>query len=142
MSNSACSGQNGVNDCIEANLDVQYVMAVAQSVPTTYYYWTGSDVWLDWITTVADMANPPDVFTISYGSYEVAFDPTYLQAFDTEAMKLGLAGTTLLAASGDDGVVGFLARDNTVSCGYYASFPAASQYVTAVGGTMVSHGVD
>ena len=26
------------NDCLEANLDVQYLMAVAQNVPTTYYY--------------------------------------------------------------------------------------------------------
>lgn len=136
VSNSACS--NDVNDCIEANLDVQYIMAVAQGIPTIYYYWTGNDVWLDWITTVADLADPPDLFTISYGSYEAAFDPAYLEAFKTEAIKLGLAGTTLLASSGDDGVSGFQTRDGGVSCGYFASFPASCPYVTAVGATMVS----
>jgi tripeptidyl-peptidase-1 len=137
VSDSACASDP--NNCIEANLDVQYITAVARSVPTIYYYWTGEDVWLDWIIQVADMEDPPDLFTISYGSYELAFTPGYLEAFDTEAIKLGLVGTTLLAASGDDGVVGFLARDGTVECGYYASYPASSPYVTAVGGTMVRH---
>jgi tripeptidyl-peptidase-1 len=135
VSNTACVGNP--NDCIEANLDVQYIMAVARSVPTIYYYWTGEDVWLDWIIEVADMEDPPDLFTISYGSYEAAFSDGYLEAFDIEAIKLGLVGTTLLAASGDDGVSGFLTRDGTVSCDYYASYPASSPYVTAVGGTMV-----
>eukprot|EP01032_Pedospumella_encystans_P018131 gene18131-20647_t len=128
---------NDINDCMEANLDVQYIMAVAQNVPTTYYYYgTGGDVWLSWIESVADLANPPDVFTISYGSYEAAFSETYLQAFNVEAMKLGVAGTTLLAASGDDGVAGFYVRSGRLSCDYYAMFPASSPYVTAVGGTM------
>lgn len=125
------------NDCIEANLDVQYLMAVSRSIPTIYYYWTGTDVWLDWITTVADMADPPDLFTISYGSYEAAFDPAYLDAFQTEAIKLGLVGTTVLAASGDDGVAGFQVRTGDLPCGYWALFPASCPYVTAVGATMV-----
>lgn len=34
-SNTACRANHG-NDCIEANLDVQYLMAMGQSVPTTY----------------------------------------------------------------------------------------------------------
>lgn len=136
VDDNACSLD--INDCMEANLDVQYVMAVAQAVPTIYYYWTGNDVWLDWIVSVADLEDPPDLFTISYGSYEIAFDPEYLEAFKNEAIKLGLAGTTLLAASGDDGVAGFQARSGGgVPCGYYASFPASCPYVTAVGGTMV-----
>ena len=39
--------------------------------------------------------------------------------------------TTILAASGDDGVIGFLNN-----CGYYPQFPASYPYVTAVGGTV------
>jgi tripeptidyl-peptidase-1 len=108
VSDSACA--NDVNDCIEANLDVQYIMAVAQNVSTVFYYWTGSDVWLSWISTVADMEDPPDVFSISYGSYESTIPSSYLSAFNTEAIKLGVLGTTLLAATGDDGVGGFLVR--------------------------------
>lgn len=136
VSDDACT-LRGVNGCIEANLDVQYIMAVARNVPTTFYYWTGKDVWLDWIESVADLADPPDVFSISYGSYEAAFTASDQLAFNNEAIKLGVVGTTLLAASGDDGVAGFLVRDGTLGCGYYASFPASSPYVTAVGGTMV-----
>lgn len=120
-----------VNNCIEANLDVQYIMAVAQNVPTTYYYWTGADPWLDWITTVADMADPPHVFSISYGSPEAQFQNSYLASFDTEAIKLGVAGVTVLAASGDDGVGGAF-----YACGYNPYFPASSPYVTSVGATL------
>ena len=39
-------------------------------------------------------------------------------------------GTTILAASGDDGVIGY----GNGNCGYYPMFPASSPYVTAVGG--------
>ena len=44
-------------------------------------------------------------------------------------------GVTVLAASGDDGVANFLARDTPGLCGYDPSFPASSPYVLAVGGT-------
>ncbi len=47
-------------------------------------------------------------------------------------------GVTLVAASGDDGVSGYLTRSGRVSCGYYPMFPASSPYVTAVSGTSVS----
>lgn len=136
VQDDACAG--GINNCMEANLDVQYIMAIAQNTPTVYYYWTGSDFWLDWVTTVSRMDHPPDVFSISYGSYEFFMSPAYLNAFNVEAIKLGVMGTTLLAASGDDGVAGFAARILGVAfCDYQPMFPASSPYVTAVGGTMV-----
>jgi tripeptidyl-peptidase-1 len=138
VTENACS--SGIADCLEANLDAEYLMAVAQGVPTQYYYWSGEDVWLDWIMTVARMEQPPAVFTISYGSYEFFMSPSYLLAFNTEAIKLGVMGTTLLAASGDDGVAGFAARIlGPAFCDYLPMFPASSPYVTAVGGTMVRH---
>jgi tripeptidyl-peptidase-1 len=97
---NACKG----NDCAEANLDVQYMMGVAQNIPTTYYY---SEDWMvNFLTEVADMSSPPLVISISYSSYESEFWPDmpgYFPAFDTQAIKLGLMGVTLLSASGDDG---------------------------------------
>jgi tripeptidyl-peptidase-1 len=136
VSDTACN--DNINDCIEANLDAQYMISTAQDVPTTYYYWSGDDVWLDWIMTVADMDDPPDVYSISYGSYEFFMSLAYLDAFNVEAIKLGVMGTTILASSGDDGVAGFLARNFGPSfCDYYPMFPASSPFVTAVGGTMV-----
>ena len=52
-------------------------------------------------------------------------------AFNIQAIKLGVMGTTILAASGDDGVIDFLNN-----CGYYPQFLASSPYVTAVDGTV------
>jgi hypothetical protein len=136
VSDDACAID--INDCIEANLDVQYLMAESQSVPTTFYYWEDNDVWLDWIVDMANMLKPPHVISISYGSYELSMSKSYIKAFDVEAIKLGMMGVTLVAASGDDAVSGFMARNGNIPCDYYADFPASSPYVTAVGGTMVT----
>jgi tripeptidyl-peptidase-1 len=138
VSNNACNPAY-FNDCVESHLDVQYMMGVASGVPTTYWYvdttpYGGVD-WVAWLTTVANQVNPQDVFSISYASYEAGLDREEVIAFNTEAIKLGTMGTTILAASGDDGAVGWLARDDSRYCAYMAMFPASSPYVTAVGGT-------
>jgi hypothetical protein len=87
--NNACVPDGG-NNCGEANLDVQYIMAVAQNVPTTYYY---DDDWmLSFVKSVADMTDPPNVISISYGSSEPQ-NASYTQSFDNEAMKLGMTMT-------------------------------------------------
>ena len=84
-------------------------------------------------------------------------------SFEQEAIKLGLLGSTLLAATGDDGVTesrgcNFSLPFNNFNCacnfsssetntsnsqtgntwtgfGYFPNFPATCPYVTAVGGT-------
>ena len=38
------------------------------------------------------MSNPPKVISISYGSYETSYAQSYLDSFNTEAMKLSLMG--------------------------------------------------
>jgi tripeptidyl-peptidase-1 len=114
--------------CIQSNLDTQYIMAVAQGTPTTYHY-TDSD-WDDWITDVANSPNPANVYSISYNSYEDYIATSVKDAFNIQAIKLGVMGTTILAASGDDEVIDYW---NT-NCGYYPQFPASYPYVTAVGG--------
>ena len=119
-------------DCYESNLDVQYIMAVSQNTPTTYYYYDGNS-WSDWITTVADTEDPANVYSISYGSYEITVASSEKDSFQTEAIKLGVMGTTLVAASGDDGVI--YKSDDGYYCSYFALFPASCPYVTAVGGT-------
>ncbi len=84
MTSNACANQH---DCAEANLDVQYIMATAQNVPTLYYYTDQS--WPDWCASVASMSDPPDVISISYGSYELAESYSSHLAFRNEAIKLG-----------------------------------------------------
>ena len=116
-------------------------MAVAQNVPTTWFYWDDDEIdfWLTWITEVADMSDPPHVWSIGYHSYEDSFSPSFLDSFSVEAIKLAHMGVTIIAASGDDGVAGNLAQRGSMSCGYFPMFPASNPYVTAVGGTMVSY---
>lgn len=83
------------------------------------------------------MPNPANVYSISWGGYEVAVTSGTRDTFNTEAIKLGVMGITLFVSSGDDGVANYLISSYGQSyCGYYPTFPATSPYVTAVGGTM------
>lgn len=123
------------NNCIEANLDVQYLIAVSQTTPTTYWYEGAADSFLAWIKAVAASDAPPLVNSISYGSIENELPKSMANAFNTEAMKLGVQGVSIIVSSGDDGVANFQARTNPKKCGYNPSFPASSPYVTAIGAT-------
>jgi tripeptidyl-peptidase-1 len=135
-SNNATECPVNINDCAEANLDVQYITSVAQQAPTTYWSVSSNgDIFLDWIVAVANMTNPPFVHSMSYGSIEVEEDPTDMNRFDMEAQKLGTRGLSIIISSGDDGVANFLARSDPSSCGFSPSFPATSPHVTALGAT-------
>lgn len=123
------------NNCAEANLDVQYLIAVSQNTPTTYWYEDSSDSFLAWIKAVSATENPPLVHSISYGSIETELPAFFAKQFNTEAQKLGVQGVSILVSSGDDGVANFQARSNPKKCGYNPSFPASSPFVTAVGAT-------
>lgn len=61
---------------------------------------------------------------------------------NTELIKAGVRGLTLLFSAGDDGVGGYTMRTNHTICtkrGFAPEFPPASPYVTAVGGTQFSN---
>ena len=124
------------DNCAEANLDVQYIMASSPSSPTTYWY---SDLsWSSWLLSVANTPKPPLVFSISYGQEEFYVTSAEKDAFNTQAIKLGAMGVTLVAASGDDGAVSRTTRNFGPSgCFYSPLFPASNPYVTAVGATSV-----
>lgn len=124
--------------CAEANLDVQYMMAIAPHVPTYYYYVPESESFTSWIVAVANMSSaPPLVISISYGIQERFLLYSEMVQFNIEAQKLALQGVTLIASSGDDGVAGEMVRGGKAEfCGYNPIFPASSPFVTAVGGTM------
>lgn len=126
------------DNCGEADLDVQYMMGMAQGADTTYWYiddTKSAEPFLTWIQDVSSTKQPPLVHSISYGEIETDVTSTILEAFDTEAAKLGARGVTILVSSGDDGVAGFPARGNLSACGFNPSFPASSNYITSVGAT-------
>jgi len=124
------------NSCAEANLDVQYMLAMAPGSPLTYSYDASpGPVFEDWITNLASNPNPPVINSISYGAPEPKLEASTLNSFNTEAMKLGVQGVSVFVSSGDDGAPGSGARGNAGGCGYEPSFPATSPYITAVGAT-------
>ena len=135
VSNAACLSDP--TNCAEGNLDTQYIMGISGRSPTTYWYTDLS--FSDWLVTVADTVNPPLVFSISYGQEESYTSASELNAFSTQAIKLGAMGVTILVASGDDGANSRSVRTSGVlACGYTPEYPASSPYVTAVGATSVS----
>merc|ERR1712195_108427 len=70
----------------------------------------------------------PLVFSTSYGEDENSWSLTAAQRLNTEFMKVGARGISLLYASGDEGA-------NCVSGKYVPETPSSSPWVTAVGGT-------
>ena len=122
--------------CSEGNLDMQYIATMSPLSPTMFWYELGS--FTKFFTDVSNIVNPPKVISISYAEIESDMTADAYRAFDEIAIKLSIMGTTILAASGDDGANSPLVGSDLSKCAYFANFPAASQYVLAVGGTTVS----
>jgi tripeptidyl-peptidase I len=125
-------------NCAEANLDVQYIMATSPDSPTTYWYY--NLMFSDWLVAVAKTKNPPLVLSISYGADEAYMSNSEMEAFNVQAIKLGMMGVTIVAASGDDGAVSDIVRGGKIACGYSPLFPGSNPYVVSVGATAVSTG--
>ena len=127
---SACI--NGTN-CF-GNLITQYIIAASPISPTTYLY-TDMSTFSDWLVLVANTQKPALVLIIAYGIDEAGVSYAERDAFNTQAIKLGVMGVTIVVASGDNGAVSARGLDR---CYYAPTFPASSPYVTAVGATLVS----
>ena len=152
---SSCSTTGRTPNCFEGNLDIQYLMGVAQVTPTIYYYVDALDPFLAFVLELLDSSSPPLVNSISWGSSEIYVDPSVMDAFNEAAQELGVQGVTITVSTGDDGVSGSncaCSEDSSSSLtswnyssawygtGYFPSFPASSPYVTAVGATMGTNG--
>ena len=133
-SNIADLGLDG--DWGEGNLDIQYIVAMSPGSPTTYWYWNRTLA--SWLVSLASVPNVPLVLSISYGADEFYTSSGESRIFNAEAIKLGVRGVTILAASGDDGALSDLARGRPSNCAYRPIFPASNPFVVAVGATSVS----
>ena len=127
--------------CFDGNTEIQYIMATSPISPTTFWYSNSS--WSAWIMSVANTANPPLVFSMTYGDEEDSVSKAEKDAFNTEAIKLGAMGVTIVVESGRNGAVSSLTRTKGQDGCYYAPlFPATNPYVTVVGATSVSVAMD
>lgn len=129
---SACT--TNANNCLEASLDVQYLMSIAQKSNTTF--WSTSSSFATWMTSVSTTSNPPLVHSISYGGYEEQTSSSEQTRFSQQVSILGAQGITVVVASGDDGVSNYGARSGTSYCGFHPAYPANVPYVLSVGATM------
>eukprot|EP00349_Pseudokeronopsis_sp_Brazil_P002941 CAMPEP_0202970916 /NCGR_PEP_ID=MMETSP1396-20130829/21755_1 /ASSEMBLY_ACC=CAM_ASM_000872 /TAXON_ID= /ORGANISM="Pseudokeronopsis sp., Strain Brazil" /LENGTH=535 /DNA_ID=CAMNT_0049699783 /DNA_START=129 /DNA_END=1736 /DNA_ORIENTATION=+ len=126
---SACS----ITGCTEAMLDIEYIAAITNPIPLTVLYSSTYSL-LDWVDSLIAMTNPPWVNSVSYGNDEVQQTSTqYMETCNTQFQAAGVLGLSLLFASGDQGVWGRTGYSKTAT--FHPDFPAASPYITAVGGT-------
>jgi len=117
--------------CVEALLDIEYIGAMADPIPLSVYYSRTYSL-LDWIEEVLGGDDPALVHSVSYGNDEAQqVSVEYMKSVDTEFMKAGSMGISVLFASGDQGVWGREGYGKE----FHPDFPAGSPYVTAVGGT-------
>ncbi|XP_063354221.1 tripeptidyl-peptidase 1 isoform X2 [Pelmatolapia mariae] len=128
--------QGGGKAGIEASLDVEYIMSTGANISTWVFTNPGrhesQEPFLQWMILLSNMTDLPWVHTISYGDDEDSLSAAYMTRINTEFMKAGVRGISLLFASGDSGAgCRHLGKENT----FRPSFPASSPYVTTVGGT-------
>ncbi|KAF9077784.1 peptidase S8/S53 domain-containing protein [Rhodocollybia butyracea] len=108
----ATNSQNNSEAGMEANLDIQYTIGLANGIPTTFFDVGNTNLdgddggFLDIINDLLAERNPPLVLTTSYG---VAGDESGLSRPLTFAMcdafmKLTARGVSILYATGDGGV--------------------------------------
>ncbi|GAA6213548.1 tripeptidyl-peptidase 1-like isoform X1 [Lates japonicus] len=129
--------QGGGKAGIEASLDIEYIMSTGANVSTWVFTNPGrhesQEPFLQWMLLLSNMSDLPWVHTISYGDDEDSLSTAYMMRINTEFMKAGVRGISLLFASGDSGAGcrHFGKEQNS----FRPSFPASSPYVTTVGGT-------
>lgn len=122
----------------EASLDVQYITAQGNGVPTTMWSTAGNaptnpnnEPFLAWITAVNALTDPPKVISVSYGDDEKSVGYGYASRINAEFMKAGAKGVSIIFAAGDSGTGG----NCSASKGRFnPNFPVGSPYVTGVGG--------
>lgn len=120
--------------CTEAMLDIEYIAAITDPIPLTVLY-SGTYSLLDFVDNLMAMTNPPWINSVSYGNDEVQQTSTeYMQTCNTQFQLAGAMGLSILFASGDQGVWGRTGYSSSNPV-FHPDFPAASPYITAVGGT-------
>lgn len=122
---------------LEASLDVEYIMSTGANISTWVFTNPGrhesQEPFLQWMVLLSNMSDLPWVHTISYGDDEDSLSTAYMMRINTEFMKAGVRGISLLFASGDSGAgCKHMGKEQN---SFRPSFPASSPYVTTVGGT-------
>ena len=124
----------------ECMMDIEIVAALCPGAEIAVYYAPFTEAgWIDLLGRV--VSDPPPVaLSVSWGMREDSAHGLSQVGMDAINQRLATAaalGVTVCVASGDDGS-GDNAKDDSV----HVAFPAASPFVLAVGGTMLSGGME
>ena len=139
---SQVSQCNSGSECESSTMAIEYITAIAKSASTSYYLSSNFSIsnnktfsvtsfWNSWLLSISSMTSLPDVIYLDYYDEEQNVQPAVANIFNIEAMKLGIAGVTIIVSSGTDGA------SNGACCSFSPIFPATSPFVTAVGSTQV-----
>lgn len=127
----------------EADLDVQVVSAALGTGRATVYEALGSPIAPQVIqsfilatSAALNQPNPDRVLSMSYGLCEEAVTSKMTRLLDAVFIRLGLIGTSVLAAAGDYGSSDCMEWFGTGQRS--VNYPASSPWVTAVGGSKLT----
>ncbi|EKV19223.1 Tripeptidyl-peptidase sed3 [Penicillium digitatum] len=147
--------QHSMSDSIEANLDVQYSIPLADEVLATFYSTGGrgpvvpeiahpdpaessNEPYLEQLHYLLNLPDEelPAVLSNSYGENEQSLPPSYLNATCSLFAQLGARGVSILFGSGDSGPgTSCMKNDGTKQSRFLPEYPASCPFVTSVGGT-------
>jgi tripeptidyl-peptidase I len=139
----------------EANLDMQYAVAISYNTPVTYYTTGGrgplvpdldqplgaenqNEPYLDQLHYLISLEDDklPKVLTTSYGEDEQSVPDEYSRSVCSLFAQLGGRGTSVVFSSGDTGVGSACeTNDGKNTTRFLPIFPASCPFVTSVGGT-------
>ncbi|KAI2633346.1 tripeptidyl-peptidase 1 precursor [Xylaria nigripes] len=137
----------------EANLDFQAIAGITYKTPIVSYSTGGSppfipsrdvptntnEPYLVWVNWLLQQESMPQVISTSYSDDEQTVPPSYARRVCEQFAQVGARGTSLLFASGDDGVGPYgqcVSNDGKNTEKFLALFPPSCPFVTAVGSTM------
>jgi tripeptidyl-peptidase-1 len=126
----------------QADLDVEYTLALAYPTPVIYYRGTGNgvqlepggklpgsgDEYLQWLNYMIGRQRIPQTIALGHGTPEPSITSEYATALCDLFAELGLRGTSVLVASEDDGVGQGNCKDVLGNVRFYTSFPASCMY--------------
>jgi len=127
-------------DQAESDLDLEYSGGIAKGA-TIYFVYTGNSTnnngVFDSISYAVDTQLAP-VISVSYGLCETELSPSSYSSLNSTLAQAAAQGQTVVVSSGDDGSTSCndaTTLTTTQRQALAVSFPASSQYVTALGGT-------
>ncbi|KAL8305147.1 hypothetical protein RB597_003943 [Gaeumannomyces tritici] len=153
--NGGLNDQASKADSVEANLDVQYGLAMSYKTRMTYYTTGGrgplvpeldqpdpndvsNEPYLDFLEFMTKLPDDelPQTLTTSYGEDEQSVPREFAIKVCNMFGELGARGVSVFFSSGDDGPGrSCQTNDGKNTTRFLPTFPAACPYVTAVGGT-------